>query len=103
MAVLKYRNQFLDRINVREIITIHKYNSMDGRICPYGITIDFKDGSIEQYEYYQKWQRNKDFLNLNIYIKRKEDNNDDKRIACTSEGCEGEEERTEFTEESDFD
>lgn len=71
-AKLKYRNQFLDRINVLTIKAIYKYNAMDGRICPYGITLDFKDGSVEQYEYYSKWQRNKDYLNLGIHVKRKE-------------------------------
>jgi hypothetical protein len=71
MAVLKFRNQFLDRINVKTIQAIYRYNAMDGRICPYGITIDFKDGCVEQYEYYQKLQRNKDYLNLSIWIKRK--------------------------------
>ena len=72
---LAFRNQFLDRINVKTIKAIYKYNAMDGRICPYGITIDFKDGAIEQYEYYEKWHRNKDYLNLGTFIKRKEEKN----------------------------
>ena len=66
MAVLKFRNQYLDRINIRTIKAVYMYEESMDQLCSYGLTIDFNDGSIEQYEYYNKWQRDKDFLNLNI-------------------------------------
>lgn len=96
-ATLKYRNQFLDKIDTSNIESLKKFNAMDGRICPYVIVINFKDGSIDQHEYYSKWQRNKDFLNLNIFRKRKEEKDDNQRIAGSSKSSAGTEERIEFS------
>lgn len=86
MNNLKFRNWFLDNIKLDTISSVSKFNSMTGQICPYVLVINYKDGSVEDHEYYVKWQRNKDYLNLNLFLKRKGEKNDNQRVVGVAKG-----------------
>lgn len=64
MAILKFKNEYLDRINFSMILALYTYEDYK-HLCPYGITIDYADGTVEQYQYYSTRPRNHDFTLLN--------------------------------------
>jgi len=74
MAVLKFNNEYLDRLNYKFILAIYTYEDLK-ELCPYGITIDFADGTVEQYQYYLSRPRNHDFTLLNKLAEKGEKKN----------------------------